>query len=222
MTNKRMNIFTGHFGSGKSEVSINFALELSKTKNKTAVVDFDIVNPYFRAADAKKILSENNINTIIPMYANTNVDVPALPPEINSLFENKNYNVVFDVGGDDLGARALGRYNDELSGEGYEMYLVVNTKREMTNTTKNIMEMAKEIENASKLKITALVNNTNLLKNTTIDDVMNGHSIIEEVSDKLNIPVAFVSGFHQYIKGIENLVGNKVLFLNKHIKLPWD
>lgn len=222
MTNKRINIFTGHFGSGKSEVSINFALKLSEIKDKIAVIDLDIVNPYFRAADAKKILSDKNIKIITPMYANTNVDVPALPPEINSLFAEKSHHVVFDVGGDDLGARALARYDEELLNEGYEMYLVVNTKRETTDTSEKIIEMAKEIENASKLKVTTLINNTNLLKNTTIDDVVNGHTIIKEASEKLNIPIAFVSGFHQYIQGIESIIEDKVLFLNKYIKLPWD
>src|SRR5690554_6753379 len=146
MTDKRISIFTGHFGSGKSEVSVNFAIKLSQLKNKVAVVDLDIVNPYFRAVDAKKLLLDNNIKVVSPMYANTNVDVPALPPEINSLFEDRSYNVVFDVGGDDLGARALARYNEELLNEGYEMYLVVNTKRQDTNTDSKIIQMAKEIE----------------------------------------------------------------------------
>ncbi len=156
MTDKRISIFTGHFGSGKSEVSVNFAIKLPQLKNKVAVVDLDIVNPYFRAVDAKKLLLDNNIKVVSPMYANTNVDVPALPPEINSLFEDRSYNVVFDVGGDDLGARALARYNEELLNEGYEMYLVVNTKRQDTNTDSKIIQMAKEIEYASKLKIWVL------------------------------------------------------------------
>ncbi|MDQ2086798.1 hypothetical protein RBH29_10215 [Herbivorax sp. ANBcel31] len=219
---KRISIFTGHFGSGKSEISINFALSLSKCKKKVAVVDFDIVNPYFRAVDAKKLLSDNNINVVSSMYANTNVDVPALSSEINSLFVNRSCSVVFDVGGDELGARALARYNEELSSEGYEMYLVINTKRQMTDTSSKIRQMAKEIEVASGLKITGLINNTNLLDNTTVDDVMNGHMIIKKVSEKLNVPIVFVSGFYDYIRGIESLVESKVLFLNKYIKLPWD
>ncbi|AUG57463.1 P-loop NTPase [Acetivibrio saccincola] len=222
MTEKRISIFTGHFGSGKSEVSVNFALKLPQVKNKVALVDLDIVNPYFRAVDAKKLLSESNIKVVSPMYANTNVDVPALTPEINALFEDKSYNVVLDVGGDDLGAKALARYNEELINEGYEMYLVVNTKRQDTDTVSKIIKMAKEIEEASRLNITGLVNNTNLLKNTTIDDVVEGHVIIKEASEELGVPISFVSGFYDYLKGIEDIIGNKVLFLNKYIKLPWD
>lgn len=222
MTEKRISIFTGHFGSGKSEVSVNFALKLPQVKNKVALVDLDIVNPYFRAVDAKKLLSESNIKVVSPMYANTNVDVPALTPEINALFEDKSYNVVLDVGGDDLGAKALARYNEELINEGYEMYLVVNTKRQDTDTVSKIIKMAKEIEEASRLNITGLVNNTNLLKNTTIDDVVEGHVIIKEASEELGVPISFVSGFYDYLKGIEDIIGSKVLFLNKYIKLPWD
>lgn len=222
MTDKRINIFTGHFGSGKSEVSVNFALKLSHVKNKTAIVDLDIVNPYFRAVDAKKTLTDSNIRVVSPVYANTNVDIPALSPEINALFEDKSYNVVFDVGGDDFGAKALARYNEEILNEGYEMYLVINTKRQETDTDDKIAEMAKEIEYASNLKITGLVNNTNLLKHTTIEDVKDGHMIIKEASKKLGVPISFVSGFYDCIKGIEDFIETEVLFLNKHIKLPWD
>ena len=126
------------------------------------------------------------------------------------------------MGGDDLGARALARYNEELLNEGYEMYLVVNTKRQDTNTDSKIIQMAKEIEYASKLKISGFINNTNLLKNTTIDDIISGHKIIKEASKKLGVPISFVSGFYDYIKGIEDFTENEILFLNKYIKLPWD
>ncbi|TYQ15456.1 UNVERIFIED_CONTAM: CobQ/CobB/MinD/ParA family nucleotide binding protein [Acetivibrio alkalicellulosi] len=222
MSRKRISIFTGHFGSGKTEISINFALNLSRSGFKTAIVDFDIINPYFRATDAKKILSDNSVYLISPIYANTNVDVPALSPETNALIEKKEYNAVFDVGGDDLGAKALARYNEELLREGYEMYFVINTKRPMTDSIPKIRGMIREIENVSGLKVTRLVNNTNLLVNTTIDDVMNGHMLIKEVSDKEKIPIEFVSGFCKYISGIEKLVECEVLCLEKNIKLPWD
>ena len=104
MFDKRINIFTGHFGSGKTEVAVNYAMKMAEAGYRTAIVDFDIINPYFRTADAKDALEEQNIKVILPMYANTNVDIPAIPPEIYSLFEDKDTKVVLDVGGDDLGA----------------------------------------------------------------------------------------------------------------------
>lgn len=222
MINKRISIFTGHFGSGKTEVAVNFALKLSEDNQKTAIVDFDIVNPYFRTTDAKKELESKNIWVVTPLYANTNVDVPSLPPEINTLFEKKEYSVVFDVGGDDLGARVLSRYKDDILKDDYEMYFVINTRRPMTDTLVKIEQMIHEIEGSSRLKVTKLVNNTNLLGATTPEDVIEGHKMVKELSHKLNIPVAFISGLGELINGVEAMEQTDVLYLNKLIKLPWD
>ncbi|HOQ37687.1 MAG TPA: hypothetical protein PK033_01250 [Acetivibrio sp.] len=222
MFTKRINIFTGHFGSGKTEVSVNYALKLSEQGKKTAIVDFDIVNPFFRTTDAKDVLESKNIWVVTPMYANTNVDVPALPPEINTLFEKKEYTVVFDVGGDDLGARAIARYKEEIEKDSYEMFFVINTKRPMTDTLSKIERMIFEIEEAAGLKVTKLVNNTNLLGNTTMQDVLEGHKMIKELSGKLNIPIGFISGFREAVDGVQSLEQTDILCMDKMIRLPWD
>jgi hypothetical protein len=222
MNSKRINIFVGHFGSGKTEVAVNYTLKLSEVNAKTAIVDLDIVNPYFRTADAKSELEKRNIWVITPLYANTNVDVPALPAELNALFEKKEYSVVLDVGGDDLGAKALSRYKEEILKEDYEMFFVINTRRPMTDTVEKTMIMIENIEASSRLKVTSLVNNTNLLSYTSIDDVIEGHKLIEIVSQKLNKPIAFTSGFSDLIKDDENRINTDLLYLNKFIKLPWD
>ena len=222
MFDKRINIFTGHFGSGKTEVAVNYAVRLSEIVPKTAIVDLDIVNPYFRTADAKNELESNNIWVVTPLYANTNVDVPALPPELNALSEKKEYNVVLDVGGDDLGARVLSRYREEILRDNYEMFFVINTKRPMTDTFEKIEQMISEVEGSSRLKVTKLVNNTNLLGQTSIDDIIMGHELIRSISDKLNIPVSFISGFRDLIEGIEQRLDTNVLYLEKMIKLPWE
>jgi len=222
MFNRRINIFTGHFGSGKTEVAVNFALKMSNEHKKTAIVDLDIVNPYFRTVDARDALEQNGIWVVAPVYANTNVDVPALPPEINALFENKEYKIVLDVGGDDLGAKAVSRYKDEIMQDDYEMYFVINTKRPMTDTIDKIKEMIYEIEQSAGLKVTKLVNNTNLLGSTTSGDIIEGHKLIEQVSSQLNIPIGFVSGIQDVLdQGVQQL-GIPLLQLEKHIKLPWE
>ncbi len=222
MSKERINIFTGHFGSGKTEVAVNFALNsASKTKN-VAIVDLDIVNPYFRTADAKSELENKGIWVVTPMYANTNVDVPALPPEMNTLFEKKDYNVILDIGGDDLGAKVLARYKDELKSQGYCMYFVVNTKRPMTDTDDKLEHMIYEIESSSGLKVTKLVNNTNLLEQTNVEVVVDGHKIIKRISDKLDIPIGFVSGFVDLIGGVEKEIDVEFFSLKKLIKLPWN
>ncbi|HHW47459.1 MAG TPA: MinD/ParA family protein [Clostridiaceae bacterium] len=222
MFSRRINIFAGHFGSGKTEVAVNFALKLSKEYKNTAIVDLDIVNPYFRTVDARDDLEQNGIWVIAPVYANTNVDVPALPAEINTLFEKKEYKVVFDVGGDDLGAKAVSRYKDEIVQDDYEIYFVINTKRPMTNNADRIKEMIWEIEESAGLKITSLVNNTNLLGSTTSKDILEGHELIEQVSLELNIPIGFISGMKNALDQSIQQLGFPLLQLEKHIKLPWE
>jgi tRNA uridine 5-carbamoylmethylation protein Kti12 len=222
MFKKRISIFTGHFGSGKTEVAVNYALKLSEMKQKTAIVDFDIVNPYFRTTDVKNELENYGLWVVTPLYANTNIDVPALPPEINTLFERKDYSVVLDVGGDDLGAKVLSRYREEILQDDYEMYFVVNTRRPMTDSIPKIEEMIADIEYSSRLKITSLVDNTNILQYTTVENIINGHKIIDELSGKLGIPVGFISGMDSVIGQLEDRVDTPMLKMRKLIRLPWD
>ncbi|MCX8131775.1 MAG: hypothetical protein N3I35_16980 [Clostridia bacterium] len=222
MFDNRISIFTGHFGSGKTEVAVNYAVKLAQMKKKTAIVDFDIVNPYFRTADVKSFLEQKDIYVITPLYANTNVDVPALPGDINAIFEKKEYSVVFDVGGDDLGARVLARYNKEIVEDDYEMFFVINVKRPMTDTPDRIEEMIDSIEYSSKLKVTKLVNNTNLLQYTREKDILEGMELIREVSAKLKIPIGFSSFITDKPEKLEKEIGTEVLGMDKLIKLPWD
>lgn len=222
MFDKRINIFTGHFGSGKTEVAVNYALKLSEKNKNTCIVDLDIVNPFFRTADAKEELERKGVWVMLPKYANTNVDVPALPAEINTLFENKKYHVVFDVGGDDLGARALSRYREEIEQESHDLFFVINPRRPMTDTEDKIIEMLYQIEASSRLKVTKLVNNTNILQYTQAEDVLRGHRLIQSVSEKLNIPIGFTSGFINSVELIQDKIGTNILLMDKLIKLPWD
>jgi hypothetical protein len=222
MFEKRLNIFTGHFGSGKTEVAVNSALQMAAEGNKTAILDFDIVNPYFRTADVKELLSEKGIWVMTTTYANTNVDVPAIPAEVNSLFVSREYKVVFDVGGVDIGARALSRYREESLDDDYEMFFVININRPMTDSVEKIKEMMEEIELSSRLKITKLVNNTNLLSNTTGEDIIKGQDYIREVSEKLSIPVAFTCGFYDIVDSVKDRIEGRILYLERLIKLPWE
>ena len=222
MFDRRISIFTGHFGSGKTEVALNYTVRLSEMYSETAIVDFDIVNPFFRTADVRQNLENRGIKVLAPIYANTNVDVPSLPPEINMLFERKDYRAVFDVGGDDLGAKVLSRYNESILQDDYEMYFVINTRRPMTLSEKGIEEMIRDIEDSSRLKVTKLVNNTNLLAETTPELVLEGMAMINEVSGRLGIPVGFVSGLRQVLEKLPDDLGVPRLYLDKLIKLPWE
>lgn len=224
MFEKRINIFTGHFGSGKTEVAVNYALKLAEADFKTSIVDFDIVNPYFRTADAKEELEKNDIWVILPMYANTNVDVPAIPPEIYSLFQKKEYRAVLDVGGDDLGAKAVSRFKEEILCDDYDMFFVINTRRGMTDTPEKIIEMIAIIEDSANIKVTKLINNSNLLEETTPEIILEGNKIITEVSEKLGIPLSITSGMEEVICLLDSrqLSGSELLPMRKQIHLPWN
>ena len=222
MFEHRITIFTGHFGSGKTEVSVNYAFQLAKTGKKTVIVDLDIVNPFFRTADAKKSLEDRGIKVIVPVYANTNVDVPSLPAQINAVFEDRSYHVVLDVGGDDLGARILSRYNDEILREDYIHYFVINTRRPMTRTPEEIEQMVEEIQGSARLPVDRFVNNANLLFSSSPEVLAEASGIIEKVSAKLGIPIGMVSGMEDVLRVYEGNPGVDRLYLQKFIRLPWD
>lgn len=185
-------IVTGHYGSGKTEFSVNFALSLKEKNEKVILVDLDIVNPYFRSNDARALLENAGVTVIAPKYAGTNVDIPVLPPEIMRIFEEKDAKIVIDVGGDDDGAIALGRYKAFFDNASYEMYLVVNTRRPLTATVSEIAEMKQNIELASRLSVSAFISNTNIADETTPEIVEEGFKIVSEVSEKTGLPVKFV------------------------------
>lgn len=211
---KRLNIITGHFGSGKTEFALNMAMQ---SKNKTAIVDMDTVNPYYRTADAADMLRDNGIRVILPRYANTNVDIPALPSEIFSVFQNREETVFFDVGGDEDGAFALGQFNRYFLDEGYEMYFVINARRPLTQTPEGIIEILREVEEASRLRVTKLVNATNLGPETNSEVILTGQSVSEEVSRITGIPI----GFTAVKEDIDVLVDTPILPLKLYIKSPF-
>ncbi len=222
MFSKRIVIFTGHFGSGKTEVAVNYALQAAGKGKKTAIIDLDIVNPFFRTADARNTLEAEGIKVITPIYANTNVDVPSLPAEISGMFEDRSYNVIIDVGGDDLGARAVSRYRDQIVREDYIHYFVVNTRRPMTRTKEEIVKMILEIQSSANLKVDKLVNNANILDASTPELLAEAARILEAVSAELSIPVGFVSGMEDVLSGYEGDKGIEKLYLKKNIRLPWE
>lgn len=179
---KKINVFVGHYGSGKTEVAVNFAIQ-----NKIgAIADLDTVNPYFRTNDAKKILTDAGIRVISPYYAGTNVDIPALPPEVCSVFFEKN-GAVLDVGGDDDGAAVLGRFHEYFKNSDAEIIGVINVFRPETDSAEKIIEMLGAIENASRLKITALINNSNLMEETERKHIEHGEKLVLAVCEKLNV-----------------------------------
>lgn len=191
---KRITIFSGHYGSGKTNIAVNYAIELKAQHSKVTVCDIDIVNPYFRTKDSQKLLEEKGIELIVSDYANTNVDIPALPQQIYSVTDDKSKVFVLDVGGDERGALALGRISPEIQNENdYDMLLVVNFCRPLTNDINGVIEVKEEIENACKLKFTGIINNTNLGEETDIDVVKMGIEKVKELEKVLKIPYLYTT-----------------------------
>ena len=160
---KRLTLFCGHYGSGKTNIALNYALQLKQQGGAVTVADLDIVNPYFRTKDSRTELEEAGIRLICSEYANTNVDIPALPPELYSITDDQNHRVVLDIGGDDRGALVLGRLAPAiLQEDSYEMLMVINRYRPLTPDAASTVEVMREIETAGGIRFTGLVNNSNL------------------------------------------------------------
>lgn len=187
---KRLNIITGHYGSGKTNLAVNLALDLNKNGKKTAVIDLDIVNPYFRTADFKTLFLQNQIRLAAPLYAGTNLDVPSLPPEVETLLSDEETTVIVDVGGDAAGAIALGRYAGLIRNEGYDLFYVINRYRLGTAESDGSVGLLREIEKTSRLQATKIINNSNLGMGTTPEDLIKSISFADEVCQKTGLPLA--------------------------------
>lgn len=218
----RITIFVGHYGSGKTEVAVNYAIKLKEEGNDVIIVDLDIVNAYYRTKDNEKMLTDMGIEVISPIYANTNVDIPSLPPELMKVFDNKDKKIVFDVGGDDDGAVALGRFFSYFSQEKYEMFGVINTKRPLTDTKENIIIMLNAINLNSRLKITGIINNTNLSYETLPEHILNGEKIVSEVSKETGLPFIFTSLKEEYVNEYKELSQCELFPIKKYLNLPWQ
>ena len=187
---KRLTLFAGHYGSGKTNIAVNYAFKLRREGRDVCIADLDIVNPYFRTKDSEAELSAMGIKLISSKYANTNVDLPALPAESYRLVQDKSIYGIMDIGGDDRGAYALGRYVDSIKAENnYRMAFVVNCYRPLTSTVSDTVEIMREIEAASGLEFNCIVNNSNLGELTTEKTVLDSLDFIERLSLETGLPI---------------------------------
>ena len=207
---KRITLFAGHYGSGKTNIAVNFALELKKMGKNVEIADLDIVNPYYRTKDSEEELNKAGIRVISSEFANSNVDFPAMPGEAYSIIDNKETFAVCDVGGDDRGAYALGRFRQGIMAEDYEMYLVINKFRPLTSDVDSLKEIKEEIEVAAGIPFTAIVNNSNLGRETTAEAVLGSVDYANEAAEKLNLPVKLTTVneplYNELKDKIENLM----------------
>lgn len=205
MIYKRITLLCGHYGSGKTNVAVNMAYDQKEKYERVAIADLDIVNPYFRTKDSAKDFEDRGIELIVSEYAGSNVDIPALPQQIYSICDQKDKQVIIDVGGDDRGAYALGRIAPAILEENnYEMLFVINCFRPLTRDAESTLEVMREIECAANMKFTAIVNNSNLGEETTREDVLKSLSYADEISQKTGLPIKCTSVYNRLYDDLKN------------------
>ena len=223
MNHKRLTLFAGHYGSGKTNIAVNYALHLAAEGKKVCIADLDIVNPYFRTKDSAKVLQKAGVELISPQFANTNVDLPALPAESYRLVQDKSIYGIMDIGGDDRGAYALGRFVPSILEEGnYRMIFVANSYRPLTRTPEEALEVMREIEAACGLRFTDIVNNANLGTETTPETLLDAVPYMEELSRISGLPIFAHTAESRVAKALEGKL-ESVLSLQlqeKYFDLP--
>lgn len=202
---KRVTLFSGHYGSGKTNIAVNYAFYLKKKGFPVVIADLDIVNPYFRTKDSEEQLKKSGIEVISLPFANTNVDLPSIPSNAYSLVEDRSKYAVIDVGGDDRGAYALGRFSAQIIKEdNFDNFYVVNFFRPLTRTPLEAKTVLEEIEIAGKIPFTGIINNSNLGEETTLEDVISSNKKAEELSVITGLPVVFTTVKKSLVSDFEN------------------
>jgi len=219
---KRVTIFAGHYGSGKTNISVNYAINAANEGKSVSIADLDIVNPYFRSKDMQGMFEEMGVKFISSDYANSNVDTPALPADAYSIVADKSTYAVVDVGGDDRGALALGRYVPGILEENdYQMLFVINKFRPLTSDAISTLEVMAEIESACKMKFTGIVNNSNIGEDTTPELVMESMAYADEVSKIANIPVVYTTVDKAIYPELKDKIQN-LMPLTLYVRQSWQ
>lgn len=221
---KRIKIFVGNYGSGKTEISLNTAYKLADEGKKVILADIDIVNPYFRSSEKTQELNAKGIKVLAPPGANSNVDLPSLPMDIYTIFES-DAEVIIDCGGDPAGATALGalRHKIEAAKDEVDIFFVSNVRRPLQSSVEEVEEMLDSIEYVSRLKVNGIINNTNLAYETKAEDLLFGKEILEQVAKNRNVPIAYTCGMENIIKEYEEKTGDKnTIIISINMRPYWQ
>ena len=225
---KRIRIVSGHFGSGKTEFSINYILELKKHFEKVAAIDLDIINMYFRLREQIDFLEEEGVSNFSSSLPRANAfDLPALDSKITVSLADETYQTVVDLGGNPKGSLPLGRYKEILETKDYDHFFVINRNRPETATVDDTIRFLREIEDYSKTKVTGLINTTNMLKETTVDDILFGQELVEKVSEKTSLPIKYIVAIKDVAEELKNSdrldenMKDKIFPINLYFREQW-
>lgn len=229
---KRYYVIIGNFGSGKTELALNMAFEAAKKGEKVTLVDIDVINPYFRSTERKPELEAAGIRLISPNFTSSGVEVPSIPPEIYSVFSDDSDLVIFDVGGDPVGAIAMGQYYWKFKElENFEVWYVINIRRPLSPGVAENVEMIGKICGVSRLTVTGILNNTNLAHETTTADLFDGLEVTRQLTEATGLPVIGTIGTPEVLEAFleeakkrdipEKLIG-KPFPIERYMHRDWE
>ena len=227
---KKMKVLIGNYGSGKTELALNFAFRAAERGERTELLDLDMVNTYFRLTERGRMTRMQEIRLVSPNFACSGIETLSLPAEVASAFAMDWDTVIFDVGGDAVGATAVGRYHQdflELEPGALEVLNVVNTRRPLAGTVEKVLHLQEEMQIHSRLKITGMINNTNLATATSTEELRHGYEILKEVSQISGIPVAYTSGKKEMLdaflaEGHDPQYIGTPLYIDTYMQRDWD
>lgn len=233
---EKITLFTGNFGSGKTEVAVNFALHgaMHCEGEKTALVDLDLVNPYFRSRESREVLENRGVRVVLPERRYLNADLPILVPEVRGLLklvqadlpdqdvgEARVGRVILDVGGDDVGARVLGALSDALPTGSYRACMVLNANRPMTRNVEGIVRIRREIEMAGAVKVAGFVSNTHLMEETTLETILEGRDLALAAADEAGLALQFVCVPERLVAEVSKVIDEEILPIYRFLTPPW-
>ncbi|MBW1807629.1 MAG: cobalamin biosynthesis protein CbiA [Deltaproteobacteria bacterium] len=223
LAKNRLLIIVGNYGSGKTEIAVNLAILLKQSGKFIQIADLDIVNPYFRCREAKKLMEDNGIRVVVPPPSQTWADLPIVVPEIKGMLNPAEDQLsIFDVGGDDAGAKLLSSFKESLGNSPYELWQVINSRRPFTDTVEGCLNMQASIEQASRLKVTGLIVNTHLMDETTPAVIVEGYELAQKVAGKSGLPIVFVGIMEEFIESEEiKQIQAPLLPLVRRMLPPW-
>ncbi|HBH12885.1 MAG: Uncharacterized protein XD91_0915 [Clostridiales bacterium 38_11] len=220
LTDNRLTIITGHYGSGKTEFAVNYSIESLNYYQKVILADLDIVNPYFRSREKSAFLKNMGIRVIGSSMMNSSMEIPALTADINGAIDDKTSKTILDIGGDPVGARVLARYSNQISLQDYDMFIVVNANRPETQTVEAVKKYIHNIELSSKLKISGIINNTHLLRSTSVDDFYKGHELSKKVFNVTGLPVVYEVAIRSIVDKIKDS-GIQIFPIDLYMREDW-
>ncbi len=223
LVTKPVVLFVGNYGSGKTEVSVNFAIHMARRGIRTRIADLDLVNPYFRSREARDVLLAEGVGVVLPPEALMHADLPILTPEVRGLIRRPDGLAILDVGGDDVGATVLASLAPDFVEGHYELLQVLNHKRPFTDTVAGVLRIQREIETASRLRVTGYVSNSHLIDETEPETVYEGLALARAVSEATGKPIRFATALERVAELLDpgQLDGVPLLTMERLLLPPW-